>query len=161
QALELAAATDKVRFQVMQDRLYLSNYLLSGDTREIDRLSEGNRVLEEQIRLAETLTNSDQQRIALDKLLQSEQNWGREFATPLSEKRREVDAGNATVAELQIFYLQKDAASWVKSATGYLDVADEENRKVLEQRRKSDETAATATVVVALLSTLLALALGV
>src|SRR6058998_461967 len=34
-ALQLADASDKVRFQMMQNRLYLSNYLLSGDSREI------------------------------------------------------------------------------------------------------------------------------
>src|SRR5207244_3955779 len=39
QALGLADATDKVKFQIMQNRLYLSNYLLSGDTREVDRIS--------------------------------------------------------------------------------------------------------------------------
>jgi methyl-accepting chemotaxis protein len=42
-----------------------------------------------------------------------------------------------------------------------LEVADQENTKVLELRRKSDETAATATIVIALISTLLALALGI
>ena len=31
-SLELADATNEVRFQMMQNRLYLSNYLLSGDT---------------------------------------------------------------------------------------------------------------------------------
>ena len=45
QALQLADATDKVRFQMMQNRLYLSNYLLSGDTREVDRMNEGIRNL--------------------------------------------------------------------------------------------------------------------
>jgi len=77
------------------------------------------------------------------------------------DKRKQVDSGNATVAELQIFYLQKDASSWVKNATDYLDAADLENTKVLESRRKSDETAATATIAIALISTLLALALGI
>ena len=38
-SLDLAAATNEVRFQMMQDRLYLSNYLLSGDTREVELLS--------------------------------------------------------------------------------------------------------------------------
>src|SRR5438128_919971 len=66
-----------------------------------------------------------------------------------------------TVAELQIFYLQKDAASWVKNSTEALDVADVENRKLVEARRKSDETAGTATIFVALFSTLLAVGLGV
>ena len=161
QALQMASTTDKIRFQMMQNRLYLSNYLLSGDTREVERLSDGMRVLEEKLQTGQNLTTSEQQRTALAKVQSSEQTWAREFAGPLMDKRKEVDSGNATVAELQIFYLQKDASSWVKNATEYLDVADLENTKVLESRRKSDETAATATTVIALLSTLLALALGI
>jgi hypothetical protein len=35
QALQMAQTNDKIRFQMMQNRLYLSNYLLSGDTREV------------------------------------------------------------------------------------------------------------------------------
>jgi len=161
QALQLAEATDGVRFQMMQNRLYLSNYLLSGDTREVERMNDGTHALNDKLSSAQRLANSDQQRAALQKVQQSEQSWAREFAAPLAEKRKEVDAGNATVAELQIFYLQKDASSWVKNATEYLDVADQENRRVLDERRQSDETAATATIVIALFSTMLALGLGV
>ncbi|MBZ5571974.1 MAG: HAMP domain-containing protein [Acidobacteriia bacterium] len=161
QALQMAQTTDKIRFQMMQNRLYLSNYLLSGDTREVERLNDGMRLLQEELQSGQAQVNSEQQKAALQRVQASEQNWGREFATPLMDKRREVDSGNATVAELQIFYLQKDASSWVKSATEHLDVADQENTKVLEARRKSDETAATATIVIALMSTLLALALGI
>jgi len=161
QALKMAETTDRVRFQIMQNRLYLSNYLLSGDTREVERLNDGERTLQESLQTAQNLSTSDQQKTALGKVQENEQNWAREFATPLIEKRKDVDGGNATVAELQIFYLQKDAASWVKNATEHLDTADQENSKVLEQRRKSDETAATATIGIALVSTLLALALGI
>ena len=159
-ALQLAEATDRVKFQMMQNRLYLSNYLLSGDSREVDRMTDGMRILHERLRICQDLAASEQQRTALEKVQQSEQNWGREFASPLVEKRKDVDSGNATVAELQIFYLQKDASSWVKSATEYLDVADQESKKLLEERRNSDETATTATIAIALISTLLALALG-
>jgi methyl-accepting chemotaxis protein len=159
-ALQLSDATDKVRFQMMQNRLYLSNYLLSGDSREVERMSEGIRILGEKLQNAETVADSEQQRTAFEKLRLSEQNWSRDFAAPLVERRKEVDSGNSTVAELQIFYLQKDASSWVKTATEYLDTADQESRKVVEERRNSDETAATATIVISLLSTILALALG-
>jgi methyl-accepting chemotaxis protein len=161
QALQMAATTDNIRFQMMQNRLYLSNYLLSGDTRETDRLSEGIRLLQDRLQAGQNLTTSEQQKAALEKVQTTEQNWAREFAEPMMNKRKEVDGGNATVAELQIFYLQKDASSWVKSATEYLDVVDLENTKVLDARRRSDETAGTATTVVALLSTLLALTLGI
>src|SRR5438034_4838653 len=159
-ALQLADASDKVRFQMMQNRLYLSNYLLSGDSREVERMNDGARVLEDKLRMAESLAESDQQRSAIQKVQQTEQNWARDFATPLEEKRKDVDSGNATVAELQIFYLQKDASSWVKNSTDALEGADAENRKLVEARRKSDETAATGTIIVSLLSTLVALGLG-
>src|SRR5215468_6446710 len=127
ESLDLAEATDAVKFQMMQNRLYLSNYLLSGDTREVDRMNEGVRVLNERLNKAQSLANSDQQKTALEKVLQLEQSWAKEFAQPLVDKRKDVDSGNATVAELQIFYLQKDASSWVKNTTEYLDAADKEN----------------------------------
>jgi methyl-accepting chemotaxis protein len=159
-SLELADSTNAVRFQMMQNRLYLSNYLLSGDTREVDRMNEGLRTLNEKMEQGKNLANSDQVKNALAKVQQLEQAWSKEFAQPLIDKRKDVDSGNATVAELQIYYLQKDASSWVKNSTDSLDVADGENRKLVDERRKSDETAATATIIVSLFSTLLALSLG-
>jgi len=159
-SLELTDITNQVRFQMMQNRLYLSNYLLSGDTREVERMNEGLRTLNEKLQQGKTLANSEQERNALTKVEQLEQSWGKEFAQPLIEKRKDVDSGNATVAELQIYYLQKDASSWVKNSTEALDVADGENRKLVEARRKSDETASTWTVLASVVSTLVALGLG-
>jgi methyl-accepting chemotaxis protein len=161
QSMELADSTDAVKFQMMQNRLYLSNYLLSGDTREVERMTDGMRILTDRLQKAESLANSEQQKSALQKLQQQEQTWSHEFAQPLVDKRKDVDAGNATVAELQIFYLQKDASAWVKTSMELLEVADQENKKLLEDRHKSDETSSTATIVIALFSTLLAVGLGV
>jgi methyl-accepting chemotaxis protein len=160
-SLELADATNEMRFQMMQNRLYLSNYLLSGDTREVERMNEGLRTLSDKLQQGKTLSNSEQERTALAKVEQLEQAWSKEFAQPLIDKRKDVDSGNATVAELQIYYLQKDASSWVKNSTDALDVADGENRKLVEARRKSDETASTWTIMAAVFSTLFALGLGV
>jgi methyl-accepting chemotaxis protein len=160
-SLELADATNQVRFQMMQDRLYLSNYLLSGDTREVELMTEGLRTLGEKLQIGKSLSNSDQEKAALDKVGQLEQAWGKEFAQPLIEKRKDVDSGNATVAELQIYYLQKDASSWVKNSTEALDVADGENRKLVDARRKSDDAASAITVIFSILSTLVALVVGI
>ena len=159
-SLQLAETTNEVRFQMMQNRLYLSNYLLSGDTREVDRMNEGMRTLGEKLGEGRSLANSEQERSALSKVEQLEQAWGKEFAQPLIDKRKDVDSGNATVAELQIYYLQKDASSWVKNSTDALDVADGENRKLVEARRKSDETASALTIMFSVVSTLLALGVG-
>ncbi len=97
-SLELADTTNSARFQMMQNRLYLSNYLLSGDTREVDRMNEGLRILNEKLEQGKALANSDQEKTALGKVQQLEQSWGKEFAQPLIEKRKDVDSGNATVA---------------------------------------------------------------
>src|SRR5215468_7194242 len=148
ESLELAEATDTIKFQMMQNRLYLSNYLLSGDTREVDRMNEGIHSLNDKLDKTHNLASSDQQKSALEKVQQLEQNWAKEFAQPLVDKRRDVDSGNATVAELQIFYLQKDASSWVKNTTEYLDAADKENKKIVDDRRNSDDTAANWTILV-------------
>jgi methyl-accepting chemotaxis protein len=159
-SLELTDATNGVRFQMMQNRLYLSNYLLSGDTREVDRMNEGLRALNDKLEQGKSLANSDQVKSALTKVQQLEQAWGKEFAQPLIDKRKDVDSGNATVAELQIYYLQKDASSWVKNSTDSLDVAEGENHKLVDERRASDDRAASATIIISGLGTLLALSLG-
>src|SRR5437016_1448137 len=40
QSMEMSDATDHLRSQMMQNRLFLSNYLLSGDTRETERMEQ-------------------------------------------------------------------------------------------------------------------------
>jgi methyl-accepting chemotaxis protein len=159
-AQDLEAATTGVRFQMMQNRLYLSNYLLSGDTREVDRMNEGLRTLNDKLETGKNLANSEQVKSALNKVQQLEQSWAKEFAQPLIEKRRDVDSGNATVAELQIYYLQKDASSWVKNSTDALDVAGDENRKLVDSRRNSDDSAAKWTGIISFFSTLIAFCVG-
>jgi len=160
-SLALADTTDGVRFQMMQNRLYLSNYLLSGDTREVERMNDGLHTLGDKLDQGVKMATSELGKQALVRVQQLEQSWGKEFAQPLIEKRKDVDSGNATVAELQIFYLQKDASAWVKNSTDALDIADGENRKLVEDRRKSDESAANWTIAVSAISTLLALSLGI
>jgi methyl-accepting chemotaxis protein len=161
QALEMADLTNQVRFHMMQNRLYLSNYLLSGDSREVERMNEGIHLLSDDLQKCEKLASSDQQHAALESVAKNETNWAAEFAQPMLEKRREVDAGNATVADLQIYYLQKDASAWVKASTDYLDQADQESKNLVEKRRKSDEDAGTEIILISVLSTLIALCLGI
>jgi len=159
-SLELAGTTNAVRSQMMLNRLYLGNYLLSGDTREVDRMNEGLRILNEKLDQGKSLASSDQVKTALTKVQQLEQSWGREFAQPLIDKRKDVDSGNATVAELQIYYLQKDASTWVKNSTDALDAADEENHKPVDERHKSDESSANWTITISALGTLIAFIAG-
>jgi methyl-accepting chemotaxis protein len=160
-SIDITEATSLVRFQMMQNRLHLQNYLLSGDTRDVEKMNDGEHQLSEALRRAEDLANSAQQRGNLEKVQGLEQAWGSEFANPLVDKRRAVDSGNATVAELQIFYLQKDPNSWVARSSDVLDEVDRENRQLLETRHADDQSATTYTILLAVLSTVIALALGI
>jgi len=160
QALEMRDTTDHIRFQVMQNRLYLGNYLLSGDSREVERMNDGVRQLTEHLQNAQKLASSDQQRAALDSVSKNETAWATEFAQPMLQKRREVDAGNATVADLQIYYLQKDASSWVKTSTDALSAADTETNNIVHQRQDEDKTAGNEIILFASIATLVALVLG-
>ena len=160
-ALEMADTTDNIRFQIMQNRLYLGNYLLSGDSREVERMNDGIRQLTDSLQNGQKLASTDEQRSALENVGKNEAAWVSEFAQPMLQKRKEVDAGNATVADLQIYYLQKDAASWVKTSTDYLNAADHETKHIVEERRSQDETAGNEIILIASLSTLAALAVGI
>jgi methyl-accepting chemotaxis protein len=157
----LAETINAAHSQMMQNRLYLSNYLLSGDTREVDHMNEGLRSLNEKLEQGKSLASSEQVRNSFSKVEQLEQAWGKDFAQPLIEKRKDVDSGNATVAELQIYYLQKDASSWVKNSSDALDAAGEENHKLVDERTKSDQNAANWTIAVSAISTMFALGLGI
>src|SRR3984957_2380953 len=160
-SIDMTEATSTVRFQMMQNRLHLQNYLLSGDTRDVEKMSDGEHQLSDALHRAQELSNSAQQKSNLEKVQGLEQSWGTEFANPLVDKRRAVDSGNATVAELQIFYLQKDPNTWVSRSSDVLDEVDHENRKLLDERRHSDELAATWTILMSVLSTLVAVGLGI
>ena len=113
--------------------------------------------LNEDLAKSQKLASSDQQRSALESVAKNESAWATDFAQPMLQKRREVDAGNATVADLQIYYLQKDASSWVKTSTDYLNQADQETKNLVEKRRKSDDDAGTEIIVIASIATLIAL----
>jgi len=160
-SIDMTEATSNVRFLMMQNRLHLQNYLLSGDTRDVEKLTEGAHLLSDALRHAQELANSDAQRANLEKVQGLEQGWAGDFANPLAEKRRAVDSGNATVAELQIFYLQKDPNSWVTRSSDTLEDVDRENRQLLERRHSDDQWAATFTVLIAVLSSLSAIGLGI
>src|SRR5580765_7453559 len=93
-----------------QNRLFLRNFLLNGDRRESDSLARGESEVEALIadikENSGALGDTSRAKQLLDQLAEAEREWGRVFAAPLMEKRRQVDTGSATVAELQIAYLQ-------------------------------------------------------
>jgi CHASE3 domain sensor protein len=86
QSLDMAEAISELRSQMMQNRLSLGNYLLSGDTRDVERMTDGVREVTSKLETAKGLASSDQQKNALDKVASLEQAWMSDFATPSARK---------------------------------------------------------------------------
>src|SRR5512133_2881267 len=72
---ELAQLNENIRFQMMENRLNLRNYLLSGDSREVQKVNDGVAKLNESIKQAESKATYDSIRSPLGKLRESEANW--------------------------------------------------------------------------------------
>jgi methyl-accepting chemotaxis protein len=149
-----------IRYKMMENRLYLSNYLLSGDLRDEDRTNKGVAELLQLLNQGELKANSTGLRTSLAQVEENERNWAENFAKQMVAKRHQVDSGDATVSDLQIFYLQHDPASWTTKSSDVLDGATLGIRKALEE---SDATATTATnwsTVITTAGTLFAVFLG-
>jgi len=67
-SIDMTEATSSVRFQMMQNRLHLQNYLLSGDTRDVEKMNDGEHQLSDALHRTQELANSTQQRSSLEKV---------------------------------------------------------------------------------------------
>ena len=140
-AFEVAQTGENIRYQMMQNRQLLSNYLLSGSNGEATSLNDGVAKLQDLIHKASDKVTSDGQKSALSQLSDSEHEWQNSFAMPLVDKRKQVDAGNATVSELQIQYLQLDPASWTSKSTAHVDELERLiNQELTDQRNAASST---------------------
>src|SRR5689334_21617759 len=158
-SVEIIQAISNIRFQLMQNRLYLSNYLLSGDTHEADQLDAGVAGL---VAIAQEAQNnaSEQETAALERVLNAEKEWHINFADPLIEKRKQVDSGNATVAELQIYYLQQNPGEWLNRSTEPLSLAEQTVRNQFGTQQKSDDSASKWTLGLSIIFALLTIVGG-
>src|SRR5438309_631501 len=159
-ALESVRAIEAVRYQLMLNRLNLNNFLLSGDPRDEEKVTHGLQDASEIMKRGESQAGSEALRTALIQVEGTEATWADNFAKPLLAKRHQVDSGDATVSDLQIFYLQKDPASWLVKSSNVLDQSNVDITKSLEDSTKSASTASKVSVSITTLGTLAAVLFG-
>jgi methyl-accepting chemotaxis protein len=158
--LEGVRTTENVRYQIMQNRLNLNNFLLSGDPRDEDKVNKGLTDLIDTMKRGQAQTANEFLRTALVQVEGTEASWADNFAKPLLAKRHQVDAGDATVSDLQIFYLQKDPASWLSKSSAVLDQANVDISKALGESQKAADRAGTFSLIIIVLGTLMAILFG-
>jgi methyl-accepting chemotaxis protein len=153
-------AIERVRYQMMENRLFLGSYLLSGDLRDEDRTNKGVNDLQDLLRQSQPKVSDTVLRTALTQVLQNERDWADNFAKPLIAKRHQVDAGDATVSDLQIYYLQHDPSSWVTKSTSLLDDSSRNVQRAFEDANQSAATATFWNTIVTIVGIPLAAAFG-
>ena len=160
-ALQSIQSIEKIRFQVMQSGLDLRNYLLSGDPRMESAKANDAKTLETTLREAREKGADDQLKDLYSAIESNQQSWEEEFAKPLIAKRHQVDAGQTTVSDLQIVYLQRSTNEWVEKSVTAMDEAERGIQKALDKSDESANTSATISTVVLSLGTLLGTIIGI
>ncbi len=159
-ALESVRTVESVRYQIMLNRLNMNNFLLSGDPRDEEKVNKGFTDISDLVKRGESQANNDVVHTALIQVESTEASWADNFAKPLIAKRHQVDSGDATVSDLQIFYLQKDPSSWLTKSAVVLDQSNADITKFLDQTTKSANTATSVSAFMTIGGTLLALLAG-
>ncbi len=160
-ALQSVRTIESVRYQIMLNRNNLNNFLLSGDPRDEEKVNHGIVDVADLIKHGEAgAANNDLLHTALIQVESTEASWADNFAKPLLAKRHQVDSGDATVSDLQIFYLQKDPTSWLVKSSSVLDQAATEIAKSLDETSKSAAHASTLSTTLTTGGTFLALVWG-
>src|SRR6266576_734360 len=160
-ALDSVRTVEAVRYQIMLNRLNMNNFLLSGDPRDEDKVNKGLTDMADLIKRGEAQSTNDAVHTALIQVESTEASWADNFAKPLIAKRHQVDTGDATVSDLQIFYLQKDPSSWLAKSSIVLDQSNADISKFLEQSTKSANNASTVSAIVTIGGTLFAVVAGI
>jgi methyl-accepting chemotaxis protein len=162
-ALDSVRTVESVRYQIMLNRLNMNNFLLSGDPRDEEKVNKGLTDIIDSIKRGESQASqasNEAVRTALIQVESTESSWADNFAKPLIAKRHQVDSGDATVSDLQIFYLQKDPASWLTKSSLVLDQSNVEISKFLDETSKSASRMSTFSTWVTTFGTLFALLAG-
>ncbi|HEX4663489.1 MAG TPA: methyl-accepting chemotaxis protein [Terriglobales bacterium] len=136
-SFQLLRETSSLQYQLSQNQIHLNNYLLSGDASEAEKVLNGAYQVDDAIHHTEANATVEE-RVPLDRLNEAEHDWLERFALPLIQKRKQVDAGNATVADLQIFYLQQNPADWLKNVKDPIDQTMAATEEVLLHQQSSD-----------------------
>lgn len=151
---------ENIRYKVMENRLSLGNYLLSGDLRDEEKTKKGIAEVQDLLKQGEMRANDTELRSALSQVEDNERQWAESFAKDLIAKRHQVDSGDATVADLQINYLQHDPTSWINKSTAILEQASRSVNRAQEESNASSASANLWSGIMTFVGTLIALALG-
>src|SRR5260221_21726 len=142
------------------DGLNRANFLLSGAPRDEEKVNKGLTDPTDILKRGESQASVDLLRTALIEVESTEVNGNDNFAKPLLAKRHQVDSGDSTVSDLQIFYLQKDPTSWLTKSSDLLYRTNQKIKDNFDDSTNSADRASNWSLGFATVGTLFAVVLG-
>ena len=136
-ALENVQSLQTVQVRMMQVRLSLQDYLLTGDERQHARMTKEAAGLAALFSAGRSRARTDALRDVFARMESNERDWSDKFATPVIAQRQRVEAGDATVADLQVFYAKQDPNAWITTSMSVVDAASAEIRKAQDESTTS------------------------
>jgi methyl-accepting chemotaxis protein len=158
-ALRSAQSLEAVQSKMMQIQLALDRYLLTGDPRQLTKQKAETVELGNMIGKAKLRAPNEFLREGLSQMDAAQRDWTAKFAQPLVAMRQRVDAGNATVAGLQVLLAEQDPTSWNSAFAALGEQASDAIRKTVEESTASAAGAAAVGQAVGIGVTLLAILL--
>jgi methyl-accepting chemotaxis protein len=160
-AMELSQSAGAARFQITQSRFALSNYLLTGDKSEIERLRALQNGLVEILRQVRANVVTEEDRTLLAKLEEGEREWNDNVVGKMLVERRLVDSRRQSMEQMQAAYAQTNPQMWIKNPGEIVNKMRAENERYMQERKQANNSAVLNTTILTLLGAPLALGLGV
>jgi methyl-accepting chemotaxis protein len=136
-AVESVQSLEAVQLKMMQIRLHLQDYLLTGDKRQHDKMTRESGSLAELFNKGRTLAQTETLRDVIVRMETNQRDWLDRFAAPLVTERERVDGGDATANDLQVLYAKQDPNAWTTSSMSVLDEANAAIRKAQNESAES------------------------
>ena len=146
---------DNIGDQLLQNSQSLGSYLLSGDLRDKDKTTKGIEDLNDLLKDSQSKTADAGLRSDLSQVEQIEQDWADNFAKPMIAKRHQVDSGDATVSDLQVYYLEHDPSSWVKKWSAVLDQARQNVKNAFKDASTTADLSTKVNTIITTVGTLI------
>jgi methyl-accepting chemotaxis protein len=158
-ALESSQSLEAVQSKMTQVQLALDDYLLTGDVRQQTKLNVETGNVADLLEKAKVKAPTEFLREVLGRLEKAQHTWTDKFADPLVAQRQRVDAGRATVADLQILFAQQDQTLWNTASAAISEQAHVAIRKTLDDSMAAAANAMALGQMVQIVVTILAIAL--
>lgn len=146
-SVDLAQRAEVIRTQMVENRAFLSQYVLSGEQSDLDALRLTVSNLKDSLREAQQSTDDPGQREAFGKMLGIVNDWNASFAETMISHRKQVNDGKMTLAQLQDEFLKDPIREHKVGTFTSIDAIEQAAIDKSHASSARDDRASTVTII--------------